>query len=112
VVKCVSAGLQLVVHVQGYDHAHVHVDELGRQVEVALQIAGIDDIDDHVGSFVDDEFAHIALFGGIGRKAVGARQVDEAEAVALKFEVPFLGIYRHTAIVSHVLVCTACNVEE
>ena len=38
VVNMVSAFLRLVIHVQGANHAYVHVDELGGQIEVALQV--------------------------------------------------------------------------
>ena len=36
VVELVSAGLKFIVHVQGYYHSHIHIDELGSEVEVTF----------------------------------------------------------------------------
>jgi len=55
-----------VDHVQGNNHGHAQLKELTAQVEVALDIGGIDNIDHHVGPFVDDEVTGHQLFHGIG----------------------------------------------
>ena len=48
-VHMVAATFKLVVHIQGAHHLDVHVDKLRRQVEVALQVAGVDNVDHHIG---------------------------------------------------------------
>ena len=65
-VEPVSAGLQLVVHVHGHDHAEVHVDDLGRQVEIALEVGGVHHVDDHVGNIVDQILAYVQLLRAVG----------------------------------------------
>ena len=34
-----------VEHIDGNDHRHAHFDELSRQIKVALQVGGINDVD-------------------------------------------------------------------
>ena len=58
-VQFVTALLQFVPHVQRHHHGDVHVHELGGQVQVALQVAGIDDVEDGVGMIVADVGADI-----------------------------------------------------
>ena len=65
-VEPVSAGLQLVVHVHGHDHAEVHVDDLGRQVEIALEVGGVHHVDDHIGDIVDQVLADVQLLRAVG----------------------------------------------
>ena len=62
-VEAVAALLQFVPHVQCHHHRDVHVHQLSGQVQVALQIAGIHDIEDGVGMIVADIGAHIHLLG-------------------------------------------------
>ena len=58
-VYVVAPLLCLVVHVEGTDHADMHVYELCSEIEVALQVAGINDVDDHVGGLVYELPAYI-----------------------------------------------------
>ena len=104
-VELVSAGFKLVVHVQGDDHLHIHVDELGGQIEVPFQIGCVHHIDDDVRGFLDDVLAYIDFLRRISGKRIGTRQVDNAEMVSLEVEEAFLGVHGHTAIVAHMLVC-------
>ena len=48
--------LEGIVHVECNDHADVHVDELGSQIQVSFQITGIYDIYYDIGSFFNDVF--------------------------------------------------------
>ena len=111
-VDLVALGLELVEHIEGHDGPEVHVDELGREVEVALDIGSVDDIDDDVGHGVDEVLADIKFLRRIGREGVGARQVDEGDFVAVVGEMAFLGIHRHTAVVTDVLMTARGNVEK
>ena len=104
VVELVAPGLHLVIHVECAHHAQVHVHELGGEIEVAFQVAGIDDIDDHVGCLVDELSSHIEFFGAVGRERVGAGQVDQVEVVALVVGIAVLGVDGHSRVVAHMLV--------
>ena len=112
IVQGIAAGLQFVVHIEGHHHADVHVYQLGGQVEVALQVGGIDYVNDDIRCLVDDVTAHVDFLGRIGRERIRARQVDDAEVIALEVEEAFLGIDRHAAVIAHMLVRTRGDVEE
>ena len=72
-VDLAAASLRLVEHVERHDQRHVQLDELSREVKIALQVGGVDDIDHHVRLRVEDEVAGDQLFGRVGGEAVGAR---------------------------------------
>ena len=110
-VELVASSFRLVVHVQGANHAQMHVDELSGEIEVPFQVAGINDVDDDVGRFLNDLFSHIKLFWRIGRKAVCARQVDNVEPIALELGITLLGVDGDTRIVAHSFVGTAGEIE-
>ena len=59
--------LQLVIHVEGYDHRAVHVNQFGGQIEIALQIGGHHHIDYHVRSLLTKIARDIQFFGRICR---------------------------------------------
>ena len=54
--------LEGIVHVECNDHADVHVDELGSQIQVSFQITGIYDIYYDIGSFFNDVFSDVKFF--------------------------------------------------
>ena len=112
IVERVAGGAQLVVHVERHDHAQVHVDELGGEVEVAFQVGTVDDVDDDVGRLVDEVAADVKLLGAVGRKRVGAGQIHDAHAIFAVSEVAVLGVDRHSAVIAHMLVGARGDVEE
>ena len=112
VVEPVPALFDFVIHVQRHDHRQIHVDELRREVEVALQVRRVDDVEHHVGRLLDELPAHVALLGAVGREGIGAGQVDEAELVAAEAEVALAGVDGDTAVVAHVFVAARGDVEE
>ena len=110
-VELVSACLKLVVHVQGNDHLHIHVNELCGQVKVAFKVRCVHHIDDHIRSFFNDMFAYIDFFWRVGGKRIGTWQVDNAEMIALEIEEAFFGINGYTTIIAHMFVCPAGNIK-
>lgn len=111
VIQRVPACFQFVVHVKRDNHAHVHVNQLGGEIQVPFQIGRVHHINNDIRSFVDDVMAHINLFGRIGRKRISARQVDDAEMIPLKVKIPLFSIYGDTAVITHMLVRTRGDVE-
>ena len=111
-VYLVAAGFGLVKHVEGAHHAHVHVYQLGRQVQVAFQVARVDNVDDYIGCLVYNLPAHIELLGRIGRERVGARQVYQVKGVTFELGYALLGVDGHTAVVAYALVGTRGKVEK
>ena len=37
-IQFITTALELIVHIQGAHHAHVHINQLGGEIQVALQI--------------------------------------------------------------------------
>ena len=111
-VEAVAACSKLVIHVERHDYWHIHVDELGGEVKVALQVRGIYHVDYHVGHLLDYVSAYIQFFGCICSEAVGAGQVGDVEVIALEIQMSFLGINGHTRVVAYTLVSIPCNVEQ
>ena len=66
-INVVAALLRFIKHIQSTNHGHVHIDKLRREVKITLQIATVNDIDDHVGILLNELFAHIKFLGRIGR---------------------------------------------
>lgn len=60
-----AVGRHLVHHVERDDHGAVELHKLQRQVQIALNVGGVDDIDDGVGVFVQDELAADDLFARV-----------------------------------------------
>jgi len=112
VVDVIATLFCFIKHVEGADHADVHVYQLGGEIEVALQVAGIDDIDHDIRRMLDELLAHIKLFRRIGRKRIGARQIYQVEMIAVVFSFAHLGIHGYSAIVAHTFVSTRCKVEQ
>ena len=74
-VDLVAVLLDLVGHVEGNDHGQAGLDDLKCQVQVALQVGGIDNLDDHIGLAAHEVIARALLLGAIGRKRVDAGEV-------------------------------------
>ena len=112
VVDVVATFFGLVKHVEGHYHAYVHVYELCGEVEVALQVAGVYDVDDDVWGLLDDLFAHVEFFWRVGAEAICAGKVYQIELVALEVGLPFLGVNGHARVVADAFVGARCKVEE
>ena len=84
-----------VDHVQRDDDRHAQLQDLRRQVEIALQVGRIDDGDDDVGPrlagvVAEDDVDGDHLVGAARGQAVGAGQVDELEATGRRWRnLPF-----------------------
>ena len=58
-INAIAAMLEFVIHIERAHHANIHIDELGGEIEIAFEIRGVDDIDDHVGHLLRQVFADI-----------------------------------------------------
>ena len=100
------------------DHVQAHHDrlrqgqKLGHQVEVALELCGVDDGDHHVGAFPDHVVAGDAFFFRVGGETVSAGEVDEVRYVAVVAANPRLLFDGLAGPVAHVLAQTRQHVED
>ena len=108
----ITSTLKLVVHIQRTHHAHVHIDELGGEIQVALKVRGVDDVNHHIGHLLAEVLAHIEFLGGIARHGIGARKVGEQELIAKHRGTGLTGIDGDARIVAHMGMRTRGIVEK
>ena len=72
-----AVGIDLIHHVEGNNHRHIHFQQLHRQIQIALDIGRIDDIDDAVGLFLQHKVPRYQFFTGIRRHGINTRQVGD-----------------------------------
>ena len=65
-IEKVTALFTLIKHVEGSHHAEVHVYELGGEIEIALKVAGVDDVEHDIRRLFHDLLTHVKFLGGIG----------------------------------------------
>ena len=65
-VEADTGTVEFVDHVQGYDHAAVHVDKLGGQIEISFEIRSIHHINYNVRSFITEIFPDIEFLRRVG----------------------------------------------
>jgi hypothetical protein len=107
-----------VDHVQRQHHRQAQALDFQHQAQVQAQIGGVDHAHHHVrrrlalaqaGHHVARDF----LVRRVGRQAVGARQIQHAEAVAgAGGERAFLALDGHAGVVGHLLARAGQAVEQ
>ena len=101
----------LIHHIQSQDQRNVHLQKLEGQVEISLDVGGIDDVDDAVGMLVEDEIPGNDLLAGIGAHGIDARQIGHL-AIFLAAELAGLAVHCHTGEIAHVLIGAGQLVEQ
>ena len=94
---------QLVHHVERQHRGRLERQELERQIEVALKVRRVHDVDDAVRLLIENEVPGHDLLGGVRPQRVNARQIDNG-AVLLPAHLPAFLIDRHAGEVADVLV--------
>ena len=69
-VDGVAVLVDKVHHVDGDDHGQTYFDQLGGEVQIAFQIGAVDDVQDHVGLFVDQVFTGDSFFQRVRGKGI------------------------------------------
>ena len=106
-----AVGAHLVHHVEGEHHGDAELHELHGEVHVALDVGGIHDVDDAVGTRVEQEVARDDFLAGIRRQGVHARQVGH-RGVGMVADGAVFAVDRDAGEVAHMLVGTGKLVEE
>ena len=111
-VDLVARLLHRVHHVEGDDHGNVDLHELRGEIEIALQIGRVDDVDDAVGALIQYVIARDDFLGRVGRERVDAGKVDDERG----FRTLLIGtlplFHRDTRPVAHICRGTRQKVEE
>ena len=88
-IDAVAVLLDEVHHVQRDDHGDAELGELGGQVQVALEVRGVDDVQNRVRTLGDQIVTGDDLLQRVGGERVDARQVGDGHAV-VSLELAFL----------------------
>ena len=80
-VDLVAVLLDQVGHVEGDDHGQAGLDNLKRQVQVALEVGGVDNLDDDIGLAAHEVIARALLLGAVGGKRVDAGEVRDGNVL-------------------------------
>ena len=80
-VDLVAVLLDQIGHVEGDDHGQAGLDDLKRQVQVALEVGGIDNLDDNIGLAAHEVIARALLLGAVGGKRVDAGEVRDGNVL-------------------------------
>ena len=106
-----SIASHLVHHIDGKHHGLVEFQELHREIEVAFDVGGIDDVEDGRGVLVEDESTRDDLLCRIGRKGIDAGEVGNL-GIGIATDDARLPVDGNAGEVAHVLVGTGELVEE
>ena len=80
-VDLVTVLLDQVGHVEGNDHGQAGLDDLKRQVQVTLEVGGIDHLNDDIGLAAHKVVARALLLGAVGGKRVDAGEVRDGNVL-------------------------------
>ena len=94
---------QLIHHIQRKHHGLAHLDQLKREIEVALYIRRIDDVDYRIRSAVDYEIARHLFLAGVRADGVDARQIDKL-VIFPAYDLAYLMLDRDAGEVADVLI--------
>ena len=94
---------QLIHDIERHHHRNIHLQQLHGEVEVALDVRRVDDIDDRPRLFVKHKAAGDDLLTGVGRHGIDAGQVGD-ERVFVSLDDAVLAVDRHAGKVADVLI--------
>ncbi len=121
-IDAIAALFDLIHHVEGDDHRPLEFEQLDGEVEVALKIRAVDNVDDRLGFFVDDVIARNDLLHRIRGERIDARKIHDrhlmperakARAVVGRgFNFAFFFLHRHARPVTYIFASAGHGVEE
>ena len=97
-------------HVQGYHYGYAQLQHLGGEIEVALQIGGVHQVENHVRALVEQIISAHHLLQRVGGEGVDTRKVGDGN-VGMTFQLAFFLFYRHAGPVAYILVGAGHGVE-
>ena len=106
-----AVGAELIHHIKRHDHGNIQLDKLHTQIEIALDICSVHDIDDAVRVLVEQKIPRDDFFARIGGERIDARQVDDRYA-APPADLAVLALHRHAREVADMLVGAGQLVKE
>ena len=99
-------------HVECDDDGDAQFEQLNGEIEIAIEIGGVDDIDHDPGPVVDEEIPRHKFLEGISREGIRSGQIHQPEPATVENVQPFLLFHRYARIVPYVLVRAGDAVEK
>ena len=110
-VDLIAVLLDQVGHVEGDNHGQTGLDNLKRQVQVALEVGSVDHLDDDIGLAAHEVITRALLLGAVGGKRVDAGEVRNRDALVTQ-EFGLLFLNRDTGPVANIAVGAGDQVEK
>ena len=110
-VDLVAVLLDDIHHVDGDDNGDTQLGQLRGQVQVTLQVRTIDDVQDGVGTLVDQVVTGHHFLQRVGGQGVNTGQVHDGHVVVL-LQLAFLLLHRNAGPVAHELVRAGQRIEQ
>ena len=110
-VDLVAALAHDVHHVHGHDHRDAQLGQLRGQVQVALKVRAVDNVEDGVRPLVDQVVAGDDLLQRVGAERVNAGKVHDDDIIML-FQPAFLFLDRDARPVANKLIGAGQRIEQ
>ena len=102
---------QLIHHIERNDRRDVHFEELHCQIEIALDIRDIDDVDDRMRLFLQNKITRDDLLAAVRRHRIDAGQVGD-ERVGMPLDRAVLAVNGDAGKIADMLLGAGQAVEE
>ena len=106
-----AIGRDLVHHVKSDNHGSIELHKLEREVEVALDIGSVDDVDHRIGPRIENKLTAYDLLPRIRRERVDAGQVGDRR-LGVVADLAIFTVDRHAREIAHMLVGARKAVEQ
>ena len=101
----------LVHHVQGHDHRHIHFEKLHCKIQIALDVRRIDDIDDCLRFVDQDKIPGDDLLTAVRRHGINAGKIRD-HRLRMSLDRTVLAVNRDTRKISHMLIGAGQLIEQ
>ena len=98
-------------HVDGHHHGDAQLRQLGGEVEIALQISAVHDVEDGVGPLCHQILPGHHLLHGIRREGIDAGQVHDGH-VLVSLQPALFFLHSDPRPVAHILIGTGQGIEQ
>ena len=122
-IDFISIFFHLIHHIEGDDHGAFQFNQLNRQIEIALKVRSIHNVNNGIRALVDDVIPRNHLFHGIRGKRINAGKVYQRHLMAMRakgtiraggsgFNFAFLFLYGHAGPVAYIFLAAGHRIEE
>ena len=98
-----SVTAHLVHHIESQDHGNADLHQLHREVQVALDVRGVDYINDSLGMFPEDKLSCDDLLAAVWGHGIDSRQVRD-QRVVMSADHAVLSVHSDAGEIANVLI--------